>query len=88
MVVAMVVGTAGWSPVLPATVSDLIAEANRLREAPELREEDLRRAIALYEEAARLQPAAADIQVKLAETALSMGAGANGDPLSWYRVLH
>ena len=86
MGMAMVVGTAWLSPVLAASVSDLVAEADRLRASLEPREENLRRAIELYEQAARLQPAAADIQAKLAETALSMGAWAAGDPLRWYML--
>ena len=86
LVVPMVVGMAWLSPILAATVNDLLAEADRLRGAPEPREEDLRRAIGLYEQAARLQPTAADIQVKLAETAMSMGPWAAGDPLRWYEL--
>jgi hypothetical protein len=86
MVVAMVAGTAWPSTVLAATAGDLVAEADRLRAAPEPRVEDLLRVIALYEQAARLQPASADIQVRLAETAMSLGARADSDPLRWYML--
>lgn len=85
-VVAMVAATAWLSPVLAAPDRDPGAEADRLREAPEPLAGDLHRAIALYEEAARLHPTSADIQVKLAEAAMSMGAWDAGDPLRWYTL--
>ena len=54
--------------------------------APDASDESARRAIALYEEAARLEPNSTEIQLKLADAALTIAAWTSGDRLRWYQL--
>ena len=64
------------------TTHDLLVEADRLVRADDAR--SLERAVDLYEQATRREPASAAIHVKLAAAALDAGDGSATDALRWY----
>ena len=65
---------------------ELVVQADQLQAAPDASDESARRAIALYEEAARLEPNSTEIQLKLADAALTIAAWTSGDRLRWYQL--
>jgi tetratricopeptide (TPR) repeat protein len=85
-VVALAVGAAWPASAVTGKARELVAQADQLQAAPNASDESARRAIALYEEAARLEPNSAEIQLKLADTALTVAAWTSGDRLRWYQL--
>lgn len=83
---ALIVATASVVPAFAATASELVAQADRLVEAPDASVESLQQAVLLYAEAARLEPARADIRLKQAAAALEAGDATASDPLRWYEL--
>jgi tetratricopeptide (TPR) repeat protein len=81
---ALVVGVLWPTSAFSGRAQELVQQADQLQGALNPSDESLQRAIALYEEAARLEPSAAEIYVKLADAALAMGAWATGDRQRWY----
>jgi len=65
---------------------ELVRQADQLQSAPDASNESSQRAIALYQEAAGLEPNSAEIQRKLADAALTAAAWTSGDRLRWYQV--
>src|SRR5262245_57652665 len=84
IVVALIAAVAWPSSAVAASVPELLAEGDRLRATPEAREDDLQRAVALYEQAGALEPNSAEIRAKLSDAALLLGDWTTGDPLRWY----
>jgi tetratricopeptide (TPR) repeat protein len=78
---------AAW-PASAATgkARELVVQADQLQAAPNASDESVRRAIALYEEAAKLEPNSVEIQRKLADAALTMAAWTSEDKLRWYQL--
>jgi tetratricopeptide (TPR) repeat protein len=68
------------------TARELVQQADQLQAAPDASDESSQRAIALYQEAAKLEPNSAEIQLKLADTALTVAAWTSGDRLRWYQL--
>src|SRR5215831_20801872 len=86
MVVALAVGVAWPVSAVTGKARELVVQADQLQAAPNASAESVRRAIALYEEAARLEPDSVEIQLKLADAALTVGAWMSGDRLRWYQL--
>ena len=84
--VALALGAAWPGSAAIGKAQELVVEADRLQAAPNASDESVRRAIALYEEAARLEPSSVEIQLKLADAALTVGAWTSGDRLRWYQL--
>lgn len=84
--VALAVGAAGPAWAATGKVPELVQQADQLQAAPNASDESVRRAIGLYEEAARLEPNSVEIQLKLADTALTVGAWTSQDRLRWYQL--
>ena len=84
--VALAVGMV-W-PVWAVTgkARELVRQADQLQAAPDASNESSQRAIALYQEAAGLEPNSAEIQLKLADAALTVAAWTSGDRLRWYQL--
>ena len=74
------------SPTRAATVQELVAEADQLAHADDASPATLQRAVGLYQDAARIVPGNARIQVGLAEAALDAGGLAGPDALRWYET--
>jgi tetratricopeptide (TPR) repeat protein len=85
-VVALAVGVVWPAWAVTGKARELVVQADQLQAAPNASEESARRAIALYEEAARLEPNSAEIQIKLADAALTIAAWTSGDRLRWYQL--
>lgn len=81
---AVVFGVLWPTAAVAGRAEELVRQADQLQGAPTPSDASLQRAIALYEEAATLEPNAAEIHVKLADAALTMGAWTTGDRLRWY----
>lgn len=73
-------------PAYAVTASELLAQADRLVEAPDASAESLQHAVLLYGDASRLEPGRADIRVKQAAAALEAGEATASDPLRWYEL--
>jgi cytochrome c-type biogenesis protein CcmH/NrfG len=86
IVVVLAVGAAWPVSAVTGKARELVVQADRLQAAPDASNESARRAIALYEEAARLEPNSAEIQLKLADTALTIAAWTSDDRLRWYQL--
>jgi tetratricopeptide (TPR) repeat protein len=86
IVVALAVGVVGPVWAVTGKARELVVQADRLQAAPNASNESAERAIALYEEAARLEPNSAEIQLKLADAALTIAAWTSGDRLRWYQL--
>jgi cytochrome c-type biogenesis protein CcmH/NrfG len=65
---------------------ELVVQADQLRADPNEPDESSQRAIALYQEAAKLEPDSVEIQLKLADAALTAAAWTSGDQLRWYQL--
>jgi len=85
-VVALAVGAAWPVSAVTGKARELVVQADQLQAAPNASDESARRAIALYEEAARLEPNSTEIQLKLADAALTIAAWTSGDRLRWYQL--
>ena len=72
--VALAVAVACPAAALTGKARELVDQADQLQAAPNASDESVRRAIALYEEAARLEPNSVEIQLRLADAALTAGA--------------
>ena len=83
---ALAVGTVCPVSAVTGKARELVVQADQLQAAPNASDESSRRAIALYQEAARLEPNSAEIQLKLANAALTIGAWTSGDRLRWYQL--
>jgi cytochrome c-type biogenesis protein CcmH/NrfG len=86
IVVALAVGAAWPASAVTGKARELVVQADQLQAAPDASNESARRAIALYQEAARLEPNSTVIQLKLADTALTIAAWTSGDRLPWYQL--
>jgi tetratricopeptide (TPR) repeat protein len=86
IVVALAVGAAGPASAVTGNARDLVMQADQLRADPNEPDESTQRAIALYQEAAKLEPNSVDIQLKLADAALTAAAWTSGDQLRWYQL--
>src|SRR5262249_9424779 len=86
IVVALAVGVASPASAVTGKARELVVQADQLQAAPNASDESVQRAIAFYEEAARLEPNSAEIQVKLADAALTVAAWTSGDRLRWYQL--
>jgi tetratricopeptide (TPR) repeat protein len=84
IVMAVVIGVLWPTPAVAGRAEELVRQADQLQGSPTPSDGSLQRAIALYEEAARLEPNAAEIHVKLADAALTMGTWTTGDRQHWY----
>jgi tetratricopeptide (TPR) repeat protein len=85
--VAVLVAGAVWpASAVTGKARELVVQADQLQAAPDASDESLRRAIALYEDAARLEPNSVEIQLKLADAALTVAAWTSGDRLRWYQL--
>lgn len=82
--VALAVGAVWPVSAVTGKARELVVQADQLQAAPSASNESARRAIALYEEAARLEPNSTEIQLKLADAALTLAAWTSGDRLRWY----
>jgi tetratricopeptide (TPR) repeat protein len=85
-VVVLAVGAAGPASAVTGKARELVVTADQLQAEPNASDEALQRAVALYQEAAELEPSSAEIQVKLADAALSVAAWTSGDELRWYQL--
>ena len=83
---ALAVGAAWPASAVTGKARELVVQADQLQAAPNASDESVRRAVALYEEAARLEPNSVEIQLKLADAALTVAAWTNGDRLRWYQL--
>src|SRR5215467_2232940 len=83
---ALAVGIAWPASAATGKAQELVQQADQLQAAPTASNESARRAIALYEEAARLDPKSVEIQLKLADAALTVGAWTGEDRLRWYQL--
>jgi tetratricopeptide (TPR) repeat protein len=86
IVVALAVGAAWPVSAVTGRVRELVVQADQLQAAPNASDESVRRAIALYAEAAKLEPNSVEIQLKLADAALTAAAWTSGDRLRWYQL--
>jgi tetratricopeptide (TPR) repeat protein len=87
IVVALAVGAAWPASAVTGKARELVVQADQLQAAPDASNESARRAIALYQEAARLEPNSTEIQLKLADTALTVAAWTSEqDRLRWYQL--
>ena len=86
IVVVLAVGAAGPASAVMGNARELVAQADQLRADPNESDESTQRAIALYQEAAKLEPDGVEIQLKLADAALSAAAWTSGDQLRWYQL--
>jgi tetratricopeptide (TPR) repeat protein len=86
-IVLVLAVTAAWpASAVTGKARELVAQADQLQAAPDASDESVRRAIALYEEAAKLEPNSVEIQLKLADAALTAAAWASEDKLRWYQL--
>ena len=81
---AVVTGLVGPASAFTEKTQALVTQADQLLGAPDPSDASLRRAIALYEEAADLEPNRMDIHLKLADAALTMGGWTTGDRRRWF----
>ena len=86
MVVVLAVVAAGAASTDTGKARELVAQADQLRADPNESDESTQRAIALYQEAAKLEPDSVEIQLKLAAAALTAAAWTSGDQLRWYQL--
>jgi cytochrome c-type biogenesis protein CcmH/NrfG len=84
--VALILAAVSVVPAYAVTAPELVAQADRLVEAPDASVESLQHAVLLYGEAARLEPARAEIHLKHAAAALEAADATASDPLRWYEV--
>ena len=84
--VALAVGMVWPAWAVTGKARELVRQADQLQAAPDASNESSQRAIALYQEAAGLEPNSAEIQLKLADTALTVAAWTSGDRLRWYQL--
>jgi len=85
-VVVLAVGAAGPASAVTGKARELVVQADQLRADPNESDESSQRAIALYQEAAELEPNSVEIQLKLADAALTAAAWTSGDQLRWYQL--
>lgn len=71
---------------LAATAAEVVAQADKIVQADDPSRADLQRAVALYQQAAGLEPGSARIQTKLADAALDLGDVAGGEALRWFAL--
>src|SRR5262249_9209691 len=67
IVVVLAVGAAGPASAVTGNARELVVQADQLRADPNESDESTQRAIALYQEAAELDPNSVEIQLKLAD---------------------
>jgi tetratricopeptide (TPR) repeat protein len=84
IVMAVAISVLWPTPAVAGRAQELVRQADQLQGTLTPSDESLERAVALYEEAARLEPNTAEIYVKLADAALTMGAWTTGDRQRWY----
>ena len=85
--VALAVGMVWPVWALTGKAQELVRQADQLQAASDpASDESSQRAITLYQEAAGLEPNSAEIQVKLADAALTVAAWTSGDRLRWYQL--
>ena len=87
--VALAVGMVWPVWALTGKAQELVRQADQLQaasDASDASDESSQRAITLYQEAAGLEPNSAEIQVKLADAALTVAAWTSGDRLRWYQL--
>lgn len=86
IVVVLAVGAAGPASAVTGKARELVVQADQLQDDPNASDEASQRGIALYQEAAELEPNSVEIQLKLADAALSAAAWTSGDQLRWYQL--
>jgi tetratricopeptide (TPR) repeat protein len=86
IVVALAIGAAWPASAVTGKARELVMQADQVQAAPNASDESVLRAIALYEEAAKLEPNSVEIQLKLADAALTVAAWTSGDRVRWYQL--
>src|SRR5262249_25418613 len=86
IVVVLAVGAVGPASAVTGNARELVVQADQLRADPNESDESTQRAIALYQEAAELDPNSVEIQLRLAAAALTAAAWTSGDRLRWYQL--
>ncbi|MBI2204199.1 MAG: hypothetical protein HYU41_10160 [Candidatus Rokubacteria bacterium] len=74
------------APAFDVIASELVARADEIMQADDPSAVHLQRAVALYQQAAGIEPGNARIQVKLAAAALDLGDAAGSEALRWYAL--
>jgi tetratricopeptide (TPR) repeat protein len=74
------------TPALAVTASELVAQADKITQADDPSIAEVQRAVALYQQAAAIEPGNARIQTKIADVALALGDVAGEEALRWFSL--